>query len=87
MDNTLSPKFKMDRQLVSSLSVALNYVENAYEQLNYFMKNEDSLTDLERESFYSYGRDKLQMNLVRLVNVKKSLMAIVGNKRLSQDVA
>ena len=72
----------MEKQLVITLNVALNYVENAYEQLNYFMEHEDSMNQTDRERFYSYGRDKLRLNLVRLVNIKKSINAIIGNKRI-----
>lgn len=85
--STLPATFNLEKQLVSTLSVSLNYIENAYEQLNYFVKNEDKLNDVEREKFYSYGRENLMLNLVRLVNIKKSLMAILGNKRVSMEMA
>ncbi len=72
----------MEKQLIGHLSVALNYVENAYAQLNYYLENEDELNEGEREKFYSYGREKLRINLIRLVNIKKSINAILGNKRI-----
>ncbi len=74
----------MEKQLITTLSVALNYIENAYEQLNYCVENEDQMNQNDREKFYSYGRDKLRLNLVRLVNIKKSLAAIMGNKRIKE---
>jgi len=71
----------MEKQLIVELNVALDHLENAYKQLNYYIENEDKLTDTQREKFYSYGRDKLRLNLVRLVNSKKAINAIIGNKR------
>ena len=76
----------MEKQLINHLSVALNYIENAYEQLNYYLVNEDKLTDVQRDKFYSYGREKLRMNLVRLVNTKKAINAVIGNKRIVNDI-
>jgi len=71
----------VEKILVINLSEALHYIEKAYEELNYYILNEDSLNDSKREKFYSYGRDKLRLNIVRLVNIKKSINAIIGNKR------
>ncbi len=73
----------MEKQLISNLSIAMNYIENAYEQLNYYVKNEDSMKQSERDKFYCYGRDKLRTNLIRLVNIKKSINTIVGNKKMN----
>lgn len=72
----------MEKQLTVNLSVALNYVENAHEQFNYYITHENKLNDKDRETFYLYGREKLRMNLVRLSNIKKSILAILGNKRM-----
>ena len=75
----------MEKQLIASLNLALDFIENAYKELNYFVENEDKLNDREREKFYSYGRDKLRLNLVRLVGMKKSISAIMGDKRKEKD--
>lgn len=81
------PVISIEKQIIPILSVALNYIENAYQMLNFFVENEDSLNEVERERYYDYGRDTLDMSLVRLVNVKKSLLAITGNKRIVEKVA
>ncbi len=75
----------MEKQLIASLNLALDFIENAYKELNYYIENEDKLNDREREKFYSYGRDKLRLNLVRLVNAKKSINSIIGDKKKEKD--
>lgn len=77
---------KLDKSLehavIANLSIALNYVENAYDNLNYYVKNEKDLTEIEREKLYTYGILLAQLNVVKLATVKKSLLKITDNKRI-----
>jgi len=75
----------MEKYVVSNISTALNHINNLYAQFDYLIKNEKDLNEKERYALYSYGLDKMNIDLIRLVNVKKSLKAICGNKLISID--
>lgn len=72
----------MEKGALSNLSIALNHIENVYTQFNNLINNENSLNEKERSALYDYGLDKARIDLVRLVNIKKSLAAIMTNRRI-----
>lgn len=76
--------FKKD--IVCNLSVSLNYIENIYDHFLNLIDNENKLNDKEREILYSYGLDKAKLDLVRLSNAKKSLIAIMKDKKPVNEV-
>jgi len=72
----------MKRELTSHISVALNHIENAYNTLKYFVDNEDALNDGQRNNLYEYGLELARINIVRLANAKKGLLAVTANARV-----
>lgn len=74
----------MEKKLIIKLNEALIFIESAYDDLNYFIQNENKLNDAERHKYYSYGRDTLRLNVVRLASIKKTIASIIGNKGKSK---
>jgi hypothetical protein len=75
----------MKKEIIDNISVALNYVENAYSTLKYHVENENSLNEKQRENLYKYGLDLAKLNLVKLSNVKKSLLSVTANMKCIKE--
>ncbi len=73
----------MKKELVRNVSVALNHIENAYNTLKYYVDNESSLNETQRNTFYDYGIELANINILRLVNAKKGLLSVTNNMRVS----
>jgi len=68
----------MKKGIINEIRSALNHIENAYNVLKYNLDNEDALNSKEREVFYGYGIETAKLNIVRLVNANKGLLAVTG---------
>jgi hypothetical protein len=71
--------------VMNNILIAFNYIDNAHAALEHALKNERNMNEADRNALYSYGLDQVNLDKVRLANVKKSLSAIKGSYRLSPD--
>jgi len=65
------------KDVISNLSTAFNHIEDVYNKFKFLLKNESSLNEVDRNKLYEYGLDQIKIDLVRLVNIKKGLLAII----------
>lgn len=75
----------MKKEIVDNVSIALNYIENAYHALKYHVENERSLNEKQRESLYKYGLDLARLNIVKLANAKKALLSVTANMKTIKE--
>lgn len=68
----------MKKGIVGELKSALKHLENAYNVLKYNIENEKDLNDKQRTVYYGYGVEIANLNLLRLTNAKKGILAVTG---------
>jgi hypothetical protein len=67
---------KFEINIYRELNEAYSAIQHVYEKLKFLIDNERDLKEKDRHDLYTYGIDKATFDVVRLVNIKKSLEAI-----------
>lgn len=67
---------KFENNIYKELNDAYISIQNVYEKLKFLVDNERDLKEKDRCDLYTYGIDKATFDVIRLVNIKKSLEAI-----------
>jgi hypothetical protein len=70
---------------MQNVITAFNFIDNAHAALAYALKNERNMNEADRNALYNYGLGNINIDKVRLANVKKSLSVIKGSYRLPND--
>lgn len=76
---------EVNKYIFCNLTISLNHIDNVYEYFKRLLGEENSLSEIERTILYSYGIEKIQIDLVRLVNIKKALKSIMENKKIPSE--
>lgn len=67
------------KNVMTNLQTALQYIENAHHILTSAIEEERKLTVNERNQLFDYGLADVNIHKVKVANVKKSILSIVGN--------
>jgi len=73
---------KFENSIYKELHYAYESIDCIYEKLKFLIDNERDLKEVDRVNLYTYGIDKAKIDLVRMLNMKKSLEAI--NKKFKK---
>lgn len=69
----------LPKNILMDLEISFTYINNAYLKLNEILKSE---TQENRDLIFKYGRSFIQLEMIRCVNIKKSLEKSLKNYKI-----